>query len=67
MRMEDYREKVENDTHTLRALVKDDARWKEIERELATRLQGGDYEAQGDDQLLGEAAKLTSAEYRANL
>ena len=66
-RMNEYSEKVENDKYTLRQLDIGAARMSEIEAELEIRLIGKEIEAQGDDQLLGEAAKLSEAEYRANL
>ena len=66
-RMEGYKEKVENDIHTLKELDIGQGRWSEIENELAVRLQGKELEEKGDDQLLGEAAKLSEGEYRSNL
>ena len=62
-----YEEEIENDIATLKGLGISSNRWEEIERELQTRLKGQDTEDKGDDQLLGEAAKLSTTEWRARL
>ena len=64
----EYKDMVEDDVSVLRTtLGVSENRWDDIQKELETRLRGGIKEEGGDDQLLGEAMKLTKAEYEKNL
>ena len=65
--MEDYDEKIASDIQELKDLQITGSRMQEIDAELDKRLNGGQEEVKGDDQLLGEAAKLSPNEYRQHL
>ena len=67
-RKEHYTNLVEEDIHTLKNTIQvDNHTWGDIQRDLAQRLAGTETEDKGDDQLLGEAARLSEQEYRPNL
>ena len=63
----EYDAMIEDDIQTLKNLNLSAGQWEEINKELETRLKGVETEEKGDDQLLGEAAKLNEGEYRQHM
>ena len=61
-RLKQYEEVIADDKAAMSQLGMDKF-MPELEAELATRLSGRVVEDTGDDQLMGEAAKLSTTEY----